>query len=460
METGLTEDRVRRVIAKIMQGCGRANRESILKFDSFLEGLGLSTSFRYGYLSTLYSLDRFLGGKSFKHASEGEILEFLRRHKPVTRATYATRIKSFYRWLFYGTWRRGRYPKIVENLPTSVRKRELPVKSVNDILTQEEVLKMIDAAEATRDKCLVAMLYDTGARPGEIANLRIRDVRLNDEHGEVIVNGKTGTRRIPLTISVPYVRRWLNEHPERDNGEAMLFAKRKAGRGGEGLTTSAINALIRKLARRAGIGKRVYPYIFRHSRLTELANVLREQQLKAFAGWTGGSRMAEVYVKLSGLDIDDPLLSYYGLGRSGEKRPLLRPRTCPRCGRLNPPNVTFCESCGGILDDKGALLHRLEAEEALKREIESLKELVYANVKALVESLVLRDPDSAKRILGERPDLLKRYILARDPDFIAEYCRKKGVGVDEFVEKEAEAILSSEERYVRFVQGIILKDVL
>ena len=47
------------------------------------------------------------------------------------------------------------------------------------------------------------MLCDTGARPGEIINLKIKNVKLNGNYGEIHVNGKTGMRRIPLAFSIP-----------------------------------------------------------------------------------------------------------------------------------------------------------------------------------------------------------------------------------------------------------------
>ena len=41
---------------------------------------------------------------------------------------------------------------------------------------------------------------------------------------------------------------------------------------------------------------RVYPYVFRHSRLTELSKILPESMLCLFAGWVNGSKMIRVYV--------------------------------------------------------------------------------------------------------------------------------------------------------------------
>jgi hypothetical protein len=61
----------------------------------------------------------------------------------------------------------------------------------------------------------------------EILNLRIRDIVFktagNKQYAEVLVNGKTGSRHIPLVQSIPYVKEWLSNHPRRNNPNSPLF---------------------------------------------------------------------------------------------------------------------------------------------------------------------------------------------------------------------------------------------
>ena len=71
------------------------------------------------------------------------------------------------------------------------------------------------------------MARDLSARPHEILNLRIRDIVFktagNKQYAEVLVNGKTGSRHIPLIQSIPYVKEWLSNHPSRNNPNSPLF---------------------------------------------------------------------------------------------------------------------------------------------------------------------------------------------------------------------------------------------
>ena len=67
---------------------------------------------------------------------------------------------------------------------------------------------------------------DTGCRPHEILNIRMKDVVFktaagNHQYAEVIVNGKT-SRHIPLINSLPYLKDWLDEHPQQGNPNAPL----------------------------------------------------------------------------------------------------------------------------------------------------------------------------------------------------------------------------------------------
>jgi len=62
------------------------------------------------------------------------------------------------------------------------------------------------------------MAYDLSCRPNELLDLRIKDILFkitNDgkQYAEVLVNGKTGGRPLPLINSIPYVKDWLESHP-------------------------------------------------------------------------------------------------------------------------------------------------------------------------------------------------------------------------------------------------------
>ena len=86
--------------------------------------------------------------------------------------------------------------------------------------------------------------------------------------------------------------------------------------------------------RKAGITKRVFPYILRHSRATVLANHLTEaSDVRVF--WVQGSDSPRIYVHLSGRDIDWAISRIYGLEEEEQKDAEVKPKKCPRCGYVH-----------------------------------------------------------------------------------------------------------------------------
>ena len=84
--------------------------------------------------------------------------------------------------------------------------------------SQEDDLLFLKYCPSTRDKCYHAISRDSSARPSEILKLKIRDVKYKKigvyQYAEVTVNGKTGTRSIPLINSIPFLKDYINHgHP-------------------------------------------------------------------------------------------------------------------------------------------------------------------------------------------------------------------------------------------------------
>jgi site-specific recombinase XerC len=99
----------------------------------------------------------------------------------------------------------------------------LKSKLPEDILTVEEVDRTIEAAGSIRDKALVSLMFDSGARRGEIEKCRIKDVKPHEHGFQIVLNGKTGARQIILFRCQTFLREWLNFHPLDGNPNAPLF---------------------------------------------------------------------------------------------------------------------------------------------------------------------------------------------------------------------------------------------
>ena len=230
-----------------------------------------------------------------------------------TKIDYKVVIKSFYKWLLGND-------EVTPKLVSWIKNKEprdciLP----EELLTEEDVLSAISVCQFVRDKAFIHLLYESGVRIGELLTLRIKHITFAEPVSSILVNGKTGQRRVPIIKSVNSLKKWIDKHPYKENPETLVWIKtneRKANLRTQGnrlpnsvLCYSAVKKLISINFKLAKINKRVNPHMFRHSRATFLAKHLTEAQLKQFFGWTQSSDMAARYVHLSGRDLDKSILN-------------------------------------------------------------------------------------------------------------------------------------------------------
>jgi site-specific recombinase XerD len=360
------EDKVARLMLRL-DSLPQENAAILRRFVAELRAEGHSAANIRKYLEFLIRLGSEI---DFVSAQKDDIIRVVGSIEASNKASWTkskekAMLKKFFRWL-----RRCEdgYPPEVAWIRTTLprNKKKLP----EDLLSESDVEALISAAMEIRTKALVATLYDSGCRASELLGMRIRDVSADDYSAIIVLRGKTGARRVRIVFATPYLMQWLESHPRKDDPDAPLWTlNRDASRA---LTYDGLRALLKYLAKKAGLKKRITPHLFRHSRATHLATVLTEAQMKEYFGWTPGSDMPAVYVHLSGRDVDDALLRFYKLKQEEESNNL--PKRCPVCKEINPPEAETCWKCARPLDfDK-----LLKGYDELKKEIkeELLKELL------------------------------------------------------------------------------------
>ena len=305
---------------------------------------GLCERRKIKYIRIIRKTLEFLGNRPLADFQQRDIETFFlwlknnQRYSDETKEDYWNMFRKFSRWL---------NPELdLNSYKLRIKKkRKLPA----DILTEKEILKLVEAASSIRHKSIISLLYESGCRVGELIDLKIKDIAFDDYGAVIVVNGKTGMRRIRIINSVPLLAQYLQEHRFREDPNAPLFyridkhCKTK-------LSETTINKLLKDSAKKAGINKRIYPHLLRHSRATHLAKYLTEQELKIYFGWTGDSKMASIYVHLSGKDIEDKILEINGLKVKENSINDLKPKKCIRCGNSNDASAKYCSRCGMVLD--------------------------------------------------------------------------------------------------------------
>jgi integrase len=135
----------------------------------------------------------------------------------------------FFKWFYYPDIEPSKRPKppVIENI-AQLKRKEKSIYKPSDLWTQQDDLLFLKYCPSKRDKCYHAISRDLSARPHEILKLKIKDIAFKVigtyQYVDVVVNGKTGTRPIPLIDSIPYLKDYLDhEHPQPRNLNAPLI---------------------------------------------------------------------------------------------------------------------------------------------------------------------------------------------------------------------------------------------
>ena len=143
-----------------------------------------------------------------------------------------------------------------------------PKPVVQDVLSESEVSRLIQATRNAREKAIVCLLAYSGVRNSELCGLRLRDVNLGDNHITVVGGKNRKDRRVNISAEcTKALIDYLALYKRRP--ESFLFTTLEKD---AQFTSTATRVLVRKVAKRAGIGRRVFPHLLRHSLATNLLN--------------------------------------------------------------------------------------------------------------------------------------------------------------------------------------------
>lgn len=204
-----------------------------------------------------------------------------------TKADIKKTIKKFWKWK---DGQNRAYPDLVAWIDTYEPVKDVPA------LSRSEVEKMIEQTANPRDKALLMVLFDSGARIEELLNVRLKREHLfwKEEVGCYMIRleySKTKPRTISLPLSTEYINSWLEIHPAREDPRVQFFP----------LAYANLRKVIHRIGKRV-LDKRVSPHLLRHSSATFYANSLKNRyQLCYRYGWAMSSDMVDRYLDREGI---------------------------------------------------------------------------------------------------------------------------------------------------------------
>jgi site-specific recombinase XerD len=241
------------------------------------------------------------GARTSKDISDETVRHFRlnlahRGIKKITQSYYVIALRNFLKYLI----KRG-----IEVLPPETI--ELPRVSRRDIevLEYEELERLLTAPQgdnlrAFRDRAILETFFSTGLRLAELCNLKRY---INLKRGEISVRGKGDKLRVVFISE--RAKKALKEYlDKREDAEETLFVSLiKSGKVIGRITPRAVQRLVDRYARAAGIAKKIHPHILRHAFATDL--LINGADLRAVQELLGHANIAttQIYTHITNKEL-------------------------------------------------------------------------------------------------------------------------------------------------------------
>jgi integrase/recombinase XerD len=279
----------------------------------------LSENSVVAYLDDVDKLARFSEDQLTKKSPESISLKDLEQFvkwivelglAPYSQARIISGIKAFFRYL--------ELDDVIKDDPSSLLEAPKLGRKLPDTLNNSEIELMLAAIdrskpEGERNRAIIETLYACGLRVSELVNLSISNLYLDEAFIRVIGKGDK-ERLVPIheqaaqsiQLYIEEVRVHIDIKPGQED---VVFLSAR----GNKLSRVMIFYIIRDLAERAGIRKKISPHTLRHSFATEL--IENGADLRAIQEMLGHASITttEIYTHLDRKFLHDTVLKFHPL---------------------------------------------------------------------------------------------------------------------------------------------------
>ena len=216
-----------------------------------------------------YAINLELSESKIERSDISDFLVLLKKSNISARsqARIISGIKAFYKYLILEDYIKYNPTDLVESPKIGFR---LP-----DTLSLIEIDKLISAIDLSqqhgeRNRSILETLYSCGLRVSELINLQLSNINFNENY--IKITGKGNKQRLsPISgKALKYLSIYINEvrvHLDIKKGNSdFVFLNNRGAK----LSRVMIFLIIKKLAEKIGLNKKISPHTFRHSFATHL----------------------------------------------------------------------------------------------------------------------------------------------------------------------------------------------
>lgn len=148
--------------------------------------------------------------------------------------------------------------------PIKLGRPKKPKKIITGTLSETEIARMFAFCKNIREKTLLGVLAYTAIRNLELCRLLVKDIDFRSN--TVFIRGGKGHKDGLVFVSpacLDIIKEYIQHYRRKE--EQTLFFSVAPNRRDDLLRTDAVRKTIKKIAKRAGIQRRIWPHLFRHS---------------------------------------------------------------------------------------------------------------------------------------------------------------------------------------------------
>lgn len=220
--------------------------------DRFLSYIDVATNTSQTYRNSLKPFLLYVEENNIKHPTRSDILNYkehlLRSNSANTTNLYLASLKNFYKWL--------EYEGITKDITKNIKSVSIPNIHLRRSLTTDEVRRLLDSCDNTRERLLITLAISCALRSNEIVNIRLEDfyVSNNVTMLKVLGKGRDGLKVDSVKID-DRVLQLIKEYCKEYNISDYLFTSTSNHNNGGKVNNITIRRIFNNLCEKAQIDR-------------------------------------------------------------------------------------------------------------------------------------------------------------------------------------------------------------